>query len=480
MEAEFPSHVKEGDVLAGKYRVEKILGAGGMGVVVAAKHMQLGQRVAIKFLLPHSLGNTEVMGRFQREAQAAAHITSEHVARVLDVGTLESGAPFMVIEYLQGRDLGSWLARSGALPIEQAVDFVLQAIEAIAEAHSLGIVHRDLKPANLYCVRRADDSLLIKVLDFGISKIQHHDSVSPGMDLTRTTTVIGSPFYMSPEQLRSSRDVDGRTDIWSLGVILFQLLSGKLPFTANGLPELVIKITNESPQRLRSLRSEVPAGLEQVIDRCLKKDRTQRYSNVADLAVALAPFGSAASARASAERAVRILRSAEESRSTLTPDPGNHGSIPIEAAWGNTASPSHGVKRWLPLAVAGGFGVVAALALTWPLMHASQSASPLASRPEASVISAPIQPATSPSDSTLSSAATSASVAVPPDPMTKPGAATTAPTKKSVKVTPARGLDLGRAVSTAPTPMSSSADPACKRSYTLDKDGNVQFKPSCI
>ncbi|HMA97556.1 MAG TPA: serine/threonine-protein kinase, partial [Polyangiaceae bacterium] len=187
MDLELPKHVREGDILAGKYRVERILGAGGMGVVVAAKHLQLNQRVAIKFLLPHCMGNAEVVGRFMREAQAAVRIKSEHVARVLDVGNLETGAPYMVIEYLDGRDLGSWLAQKGVLPVEQAVDFVLQAMEAIAEAHSLGIIHRDLKPANLYCVRSADAGLRVKVLDFGISKIQD----SRSLDLTRTSTVIG-------------------------------------------------------------------------------------------------------------------------------------------------------------------------------------------------------------------------------------------------------------------------------------------------
>src|SRR5512133_1366576 len=368
MDLELPKHVREGDILAGKYRVERILGAGGMGVVVAAKHLQLNQRVAIKFLLPHCMGNAEVVGRFMREAQAAVRIKSEHVARVLDVGNLETGAPYMVIEYLDGRDLGSWLAQKGVLPVEQAVDFVLQAMEAIAEAHSLGIIHRDLKPANLYCVRSADAGLRVKVLDFGISKIQD----SRSLDLTRTSTVIGSPFYMSPEQLRSSRDVDQRADIWSLGVILFQLLGGKPPFTAGGLPELVIKITSQPTPLVRTLRPDVPPRLDQIIGRCLEKEREQRYSNVAELAVALAPFGPAWSARNSAERIVRILQNKGVSINTLTAysEPArNPGSIPIEAAWGNTASPSNAVRRWLPVGIAAMAGVTALGTFTWSVFR---------------------------------------------------------------------------------------------------------------
>src|SRR5580704_996551 len=211
--------VRVGEVLAGKYRVEGILGAGGMGVVVAAHHLQLDERVALKFLLPEALANAEAVARFDREARAAVKIKSEHVARVIDVGKLENGSPYMGMEYLDGSDLSAWLQKRGSPPIPQVVDFVLQACEAIAEAHSLGIVHRDLKPANLFCIRRPDGGLCIKVLDFGISKM----SMLGDLHMTGTTAVFGSPAYMSPEQMHASKDVDGRTDVWSLGVILYEL-----------------------------------------------------------------------------------------------------------------------------------------------------------------------------------------------------------------------------------------------------------------
>src|SRR5260221_13900920 len=237
--------VNEGDVLAGKYRVERILGVGGMGVVVAARHVQLDDKVAIKFLLPEMLGNPEAVGRFAREARAAVKIKNEHVARVTDVGTLENGAPYMVMEYLEGGDLAAWIQQRGALPIEQAVEFVLQACEAIADAHGLGIVHRDLKPANLFCIRRSDGQLSIKVLDFGISKVTGLAGSGPGMSVTKTAAVMGSPLYMSPQQMQSSRDVDSRTDIWSLGVILYELIAGKVPFSGESLPDGGIQIATQ-------------------------------------------------------------------------------------------------------------------------------------------------------------------------------------------------------------------------------------------
>src|SRR5258706_2580107 len=205
--------VREGEILAGKYRVERVLGVGGMGVVVAATHIQLEERVAIKFLIKDALASGEAVARFAREARAAVKIKSEHVARVIDVGTLETGAPYMVMEYLEGGDLSQVLQSRGSLPMEEAVEYVLQACEAIAHAHVLGIVHRDLKPANLFLIRRPDGTNAIKVVDFGISKVMPGKGSSSDNAMTRTRAVMGSPLYMSPEQMTSTRDVDGRTDI---------------------------------------------------------------------------------------------------------------------------------------------------------------------------------------------------------------------------------------------------------------------------
>src|SRR5262245_30625239 len=219
--------VQAGEIIARKYRIERVLGAGGMGVVVVARHIHLDGLVAIKLLRAEVGKDEKVVERFMREARMAAKIKSEHVARVSDVDILDSGEPYIVMEYLRGRDLASFAAASGPLDVEEAVDYVLQACDAIAEAHARGIVHRDLKPANLFLSQRPNGSLCVKVLDFGISKLSEQARVQ--QDVTSTSTVLGSPMYMSPEQMRSSREVDGRTDIWSLGVTLYQLVTGELP-----------------------------------------------------------------------------------------------------------------------------------------------------------------------------------------------------------------------------------------------------------
>ena len=218
------SPVKLGEMLAGKYRVERVLGAGGMGVVVLARHVQLDQLVALKFLLAQSLTNPKVVARFEREARAVVKLKSEHVARVLDVGTMEAGAPYIVMEYLEGEDLSQTVERRGPLPVAEAVDYLLQACEALAEAHGMGIVHRDLKPGNLFLTRRVDGKSLVKVLDFGISKLE---GGREDLALTQPAEVVGSPKYMSPEQLRASRLADARSDIWSLGVILYELITDR-------------------------------------------------------------------------------------------------------------------------------------------------------------------------------------------------------------------------------------------------------------
>ncbi len=263
-----------------------------MGVVVAAKHLQLEQQVAIKFVLPHAVGDAEAMERFAREARAAVKLRSEHVARVLDVGTLPGGAPYMVMEYLAGRDLGDMIETTGPLSPTDAVDFVLQACEAIAEAHANGIVHRDLKPRNLFVTHAVDGKPLVKVLDFGISKQTALGSSQKELSLTRTASVMGSPNYMSPEQLRSSKSVDSRTDIWALGVILFEVLTTRVPFEAETVTQLTAMVLQDTPRPVNELRADVPRGLAAVIARCLEKDPAMRFATVADLAHALEPFGS--------------------------------------------------------------------------------------------------------------------------------------------------------------------------------------------
>jgi serine/threonine-protein kinase len=279
--------VRPGDILAGKYRVERLLGAGGMGVVVAATHLDLLEARAIKFMQPTELADAEAVERFVREARAASLLKSEHVARVYDVGRLDNGAPYMVMEYLEGTDLSAALKRTGPLPVEEAALYMLQTAAALAEAHGRGIVHRDLKPANLFLTLKPDGTPCIKVLDFGISKMIG----APGdLDITRTQAMLGSPNYMSPEQMHSSRAVDTRSDLWSLGVILYQLVTGHLPFRGHTVTEVVAQVLERRAVPPSEARPGLPVALDRVIFRCLERDLAARYANVGELAHDLLPF----------------------------------------------------------------------------------------------------------------------------------------------------------------------------------------------
>jgi serine/threonine-protein kinase len=277
--------VHPGDLLARKYRVERVLGAGAMGVIVAATHLDLGQRVALKFMRSDKAEAREQRERFLREARAAGRLKSQHVARVLDVGTLEDETPYIVMELLEGQDLGALLKARGPLPFEEAALYVLQACEAVGEAHAAGIVHRDLKPANLFRAEDIDGAACIKVLDFGISKLAGADFA-----LTHEGAMLGSPLYMSPEQMSSSNSVDARSDLWSLGVLLYQLVAGFTPFHASSLAHLCSRVLAEEPTPLRAYRNDAPPGFEAVVLRCLKRDRELRFPDVAAFAAALAPY----------------------------------------------------------------------------------------------------------------------------------------------------------------------------------------------
>jgi len=313
------AEVKAGDLLAGKYRVERVLGEGGMGFVVAATHITLEERVALKFMRAEAMFREDGQQRFLREARAAVRLKSEHVARVLDVGTLEAGAPYIVMEYLEGADLSHVLGTRGGLPLAEVVDYVLQACDAIAEAHARGIIHRDLKPANIFVTRGRDGAPLIKVLDFGISKLNVLGDRPESM--TSSATLLGSPVYMSPEQMKSSRDVDATADIWSLGIILYKAAGGRVPFDEQTMGALMAKVLTEPPPPLGLLRPDLPAGFVDVVGRCLEKEPGRRFTTIAALALALAPFGGAGTD----ERVARIVAmsrmGSERPSSGLLPSP---------------------------------------------------------------------------------------------------------------------------------------------------------------
>jgi len=366
--------VKPGDILADKYEVERVLGVGGMGVVVAARHLQLRERVALKFLLPDVVLQPGAVERFEREARAAVRIKSEHVARVSDVGLLDGTIPYMVVEYLDGVDLSQRLARTGPMPMEEAVEYVLQACAAMAEAHSLGIVHRDLKPSNLFLTRRPNGEPLIKVLDFGISKLAPSPEDAPRPSLTTTNGVMGSPLYMSPEQVRSAKNVDARTDIWSLGVILYELLSGGPPFDGRMVPEVIAKIAADPPTPLRTRLPGVDPRLEQIILRCLQKDPAARFPTVAELAAALLPFGGPRAAM-TMHRITASLPSVPPPDATLpsNPPPPNVGTAEtLDGASLNTGK--RRPARTIAIASAAAILCAAALVLVLALRNASHRA----------------------------------------------------------------------------------------------------------
>lgn len=401
--------VSVGEVIAGKYKLERVLGQGGMGVVFAAVDRELERRVAIKLLLPEHTENEGAVGRFLREAKAAARIRSEHVVQVYETGRLPQGVPFIVMEFLNGGDLAQKLEEGGALPVEEAASYLLEACEALAQAHAAGVVHRDLKPANLFLSRHADGSDVLKVLDFGISKL---DS---GAALTKSATILGSPYYMSPEQLQTPTDVDARADIWALGVIAYELLTGRRPFDSESLPGLCVAILNSQPPPLTELAPGVPPELERFLQRCLAKDRSERCQTVAEFAAALAPFAPAGALRA--ERVSRLLESGPVSSQSLNQALSSGKTSEKASNWVHTHRQTE--RRIGPMLIAGiafvAFGAGAAFLF---LRSESPAATPeaAATPPSAApMLSAPVVvPTTLPPEPTVSavvSGATSAAAA---------------------------------------------------------------------
>jgi predicted Ser/Thr protein kinase len=329
-----------GDVVAGKYEVARLLGKGGMGVVVEATHRKLGTRVAIKFLMPDALTTSDGVARFDREARAAALLRSRYVVRVLDIDTTADGLPFIVMEYLEGFDLGAELKRRKVLGVAEAVDFVLEACIGLAEAHAHGIVHRDIKPGNLYV---CEDSGLpvVKVMDFGVSKLI---AASNETELTATNTTVGTPSYMAPEQLLSSKEIDHRADVWALGVVLYRMLSGSLPFVGATPTALAIAIATEPPVPLASVAPSLPRGLVEQVERVLQKDPARRFEDVVAFGRALVPFGSGrvafatevagfpAPAARGSDPALRARASRPEASPAPRRRPAAHVTVPMAGA----------------------------------------------------------------------------------------------------------------------------------------------------
>lgn len=280
---------KPGDLVAGRYRVERVIGSGGMGFVLAARDESTGDDVALKLL--HNVSDTKSIDRFFREARTMGQLDSNHVVRVRDAGHADDKSPYLVMDRLDGHDL-SQRAKKGPLPLQEAVDYLIQACEALSHAHAKGIIHRDVKPSNLFLhVDPKSGKTIVKMLDFGISKVQTRDVWERTLTATADGGVLGSPPYMSPEQVRDPRAVDSRSDVWSLGILLYRLLSGTVPYDGESVGEVFAKILEKPVPSIR-VTTDVPAEIDRIVSHCLTKDRDQRCAHVGDLALALAPFAS--------------------------------------------------------------------------------------------------------------------------------------------------------------------------------------------
>lgn len=298
-----------------KYELVRCLGRGGMGAVYEGRHLRLARRAAVKFLLPEYAANPEVLRRFENEARAAGGLEHPNLAAVVDLGKASDGATYLVMEYLEGEDCASLLQRVGKLPATRAVDLVVQACRGLAVAHAAGIVHRDLKPENLFLTRAGDGSDWVKVLDFGIAKLRAMEAQA----VTRSGMTMGTAYYMSPEQARGASSVDERTDVWALGVVLYQLLTGRRPFEGEQFLHIIYQILSSEPPALHALCDKLPDGLVRVVGAALAKDVQDRFPTVTAFAEALAPFAAAASRQALRPYETLLPSTVPTPANTITP-----------------------------------------------------------------------------------------------------------------------------------------------------------------
>jgi len=265
-----------GTVVAGKYRIDRLIGQGGMGAVFQATHLAIGKRVALKFLNRDAANDSQAAERFQREALAASVVESSHIVQIFDSGTSEQGLPFLVMELLAGEDLRARLRREGRLEVEVAASIAAQVLRALVRAHAGGIVHRDLKPDNIFLCQRDDGALFVKIVDFGVSKLARGSTIDT---LTRRGTVLGTAYYMSPEQAQAFPDIDGRTDLFSVGAILYECLAGNPPHRGASYEAVLVAICTKDADDIRSVAPDVPRALGQVIKRALTRERSQRFAS---------------------------------------------------------------------------------------------------------------------------------------------------------------------------------------------------------
>ena len=351
-----------GKVLSDRYRIVKKLGEGGMGAVYEGEHLVIKKRVAIKLLHPQFATSGDIVSRFHQEALAATAIGHEHIVEVNDMGRTPDGAIFMVLEFLAGTDFAGLLEKEPRLSVGRTVHIVKQVCDGLAAAHAKGIVHRDLKPENVFLVRRSSDPDFVKVLDFGISKFQDNSSSSGGRASTKTGAIMGTAYYMSPEQAQGKKSVDHRTDIWAIGVMLYKALSGRYPFDDDAYPMLIVKICTETPTPIGTLRPDVPEGLANAIDRCLTRDVDRRVQTCAELKALIEPFESLTAAPPRATMDAFAATMASDSRPQAIATPVNRDATQPAPSTPRASTAASGVRssvvsplpsstpRWLPIA----------------------------------------------------------------------------------------------------------------------------------
>lgn len=401
-----PTHVGE------RYEIVETLGHGGMGIVVAARDLESpGDQVAIKLIRPDKAEDDKTLRRFVREARTVGALGNPHIVAVLDVGE-EDGAPFIVMERLEGVNLADLVRRRGRLSPRAATGYLLEALEGVAHAHANDVVHRDLKPSNLF-LAEVGDARIVKVLDFGVSKARRDAEEST--ELTGTDALVGSPRYMSPEQIRDSRDVDARSDIWSLGVILHHLLTESSPFEATSAAAQLAMIVSDPPTPLRAQRPDAPPELEDVILGCLQKRPERRYQDVAQLAEAVAPLCDGG------ERAARIREVLSAAGKTATARPRRSArdldvtadSTDVTVSAPVMRSPTASTPKW-PLWVGGSLALAAVAFAWWGTAGPSATrANVTSTAAPATVIAAPMQTTAKASDATLPSTSVALDATVP-------------------------------------------------------------------